>query len=232
MEVKMKNNVFLKNILVFGSYFIYSYLILTVITILLSLLNIDIVKTSNLIKYIILLTMDILYIVFLLIIFNKNLKEKFKNFKKNFSEYIDTGIKYWIIGLLGMIVSNKLIIAFTPAEMAQNESAVRELFDLAPIYTAIGTVFFAPIVEELIFRKTIRNLINTKWLYVVFSGFIFGAVHVVSSLTSFYDFFFIIPYGALGTAFAYAYYKTDNIFVPITLHAIHNTILTALLFFL
>ncbi|MFA5602842.1 MAG: CPBP family intramembrane glutamic endopeptidase [Bacilli bacterium] len=228
----MRNKTFLKNILIFCSYFIYTYLALILLTIPLTLLNIDIVETSDLFKYIIILLMDIIYIVFLIITFYKPLKEKIKDFKSNFSKYIDIGIKYWILGLFIMVVSNKVITIFTSVEMAQNESAVRELFTEAPIYTLLGTVLFAPIVEEIIFRKTIKNLINTKWLYIIFSGFIFGAVHVVSNLNAFYDLLFIIPYGALGAAFACAYYKTNNIFVPIVLHAIHNGILIAILFFI
>jgi hypothetical protein len=202
------------------------------LSIIFSLFGKELSDASHLTKYIILMVTDLLYIVFLIIMYLKPLKEKFKDFRKNFSKYMDTGIKYWIIGLIIMVVSNKLISLFTPSDMAQNEQSVRELFNSMPVYTLLATSLFAPFVEELIFRKSIRDIINTKWLYIIFSGFIFGSIHVVSNLTSYYDFFYIIPYGALGSALAYMYYKTNNIFVSMVMHAIHNTILVTLLFFM
>ena len=42
---------------------------------------------------------------------------------------------------------------------------------------------------------------------------------------TFTDLLYIIPYGALGATFAYAYYKTDTVFTTVTFHIIHNTIL-------
>ena len=36
---------------------------------------------------------------------------------------------------------------------------------------------------------------------------------------------FLIPYSSLGCVFAYMYYKTNNIFVPMTFHMVHNTII-------
>lgn len=228
----MKSSKILKSLLIFGSYFIYTYLIVILLSVTFALFGVKLSDASDLIKYWILMGTDLLYIIFLIAVYRKELKEKFKDFRKNFSKYMDTGIKYWIIGLIIMVASNKLISVFTPSQMAQNEQSVRELFDTFPIYTLVATSLFAPFVEELIFRKSIKDIINTKWIYILFSGFIFGSIHVVSSLSGYYDFFYIIPYGALGASLAYMYYKTDNIFVSMMMHAIHNTILVSLLFFM
>ena len=43
-----------------------------------------------------------------------------------------------------------------------------------------------------------------------------------------YDILYLIPYSALGISFAYILQKTDNIFVTIGLHFMHNGILMAL----
>ena len=40
------------------------------------------------------------------------------------------------------------------------------------------------------------------------------------------DFLYIIPYGALGAAFAYINVKTDNVYSSILVHFVHNSILT------
>ena len=85
-------------------------------------------------------------------------------------------------------------------------------------------MIYAPITEELIFRKSIKDFISNKWLYVIVSGLLFGGVHVISSLGSDWGFLYLIPYCSLGMVFAHLYYETDNIFSTITIHSIHNTL--------
>ena len=87
---------------------------------------------------------------------------------------------------------------------------------------AISTVLFAPINEELTFRKSIRDAINNKWAYVLLSGIIFGGLHVISYVSSPLDLVYLIPYCSLGISFALLYYKTNNIFSSISMHMMHN----------
>ena len=49
-------------------------------------------------------------------------------------------------------------------------------------------------------------------------------MHLLSA-SSIVELVFLVPYSALGCAFAYMYYKTDNIFVPMSFHMMHNTII-------
>ena len=85
-----------------------------------------------------------------------------------------------------------------------------------------NTVIYAPLTEELAFRKSIRDIINNKWIYVLVSGLVFGMLHISSYMNNWTDLVYLIPYSSLGVAFALLYYKTDNIFSSITMHAIHN----------
>ena len=62
-------------------------------------------------------------------------------------------------------------------------------------------------------------------IYILLSALIFGYLHVTNS-NSLYDFLYIIPYGALGAAFAYINVKTDNVYSSILVHFVHNSILT------
>ena len=47
-------------------------------------------------------------------------------------------------------------------------------------------------------------------------------LHIISYITSPIDLVYLIPYSALGIAFALLYHKTNNIFSTITMHAMHN----------
>ena len=94
------------------------------------------------------------------------------------------------------------------------------------IISIITIGILAPIIEELTFRKAFKDIFKNKWLFILGSGLIFGALHVVLSLNSPWDLFLIIPYSSLGIAFGYTYYKTDNIYTSIIMHVFHNTALT------
>jgi membrane protease YdiL (CAAX protease family) len=87
--------------------------------------------------------------------------------------------------------------------------------------------FLAPFTEEIVFRKTLKDAIGKyKWLFMVLSFLLFGGAHVIGNATSWVDYLYIIPYGSLGAAFALSYYKTDTIFTPMSMHIVHNLILT------
>ena len=49
--------------------------------------------------------------------------------------------------------------------------------------------------------------------------------------TSLVDYLYIIPYGALGGAFALAYYETKTVFTSMSFHMIHNIILVLMSIF-
>ena len=88
----------------------------------------------------------------------------------------------------------------------------------------ILAVFWAPIVEEVLFRGCIRRFINNDILFIVISGFIFGFLHTMAEKSLFDAFTMMLPYAVLGGGFAYIYSKTNNITTNILCHFLHNTI--------
>ena len=163
----------------------------------------------------------------LLLIYRRELKEEFKKFYKNFWDYMEIGFSCWMIGFFLMIVSNILLIYVLRFGVADNEQAVQDMIKALPFLMLIDTGILAPFNEEIVFRKTIKDVFGkNKWIFVVLSFLLFGGAHVIIHATSWTDYLFIFPYGCLGAAFAYAYYKTDTIFTSMTLHILHNTILT------
>ena len=164
----------------------------------------------------------------LFLIYRKDLIEDFKKFINNFIKNIDCGFKCWFVGLIIMMVSNLLLNIVFKAGGANNEQAVQNLLKALPHVMAIDVCLLAPFNEEIAFRKTVKDVFKNKWVFVILSFLLFGGAHVVSSAQNLLDYLYIIPYGALGGAFAYAYYETDTIFTSMFMHFIHNTILVAL----
>lgn len=167
-------------------------------------------------------------LIILIIIFRKQLIHEWKIFKEKFLENIDTGIKYWIIGLLIMMVSNTILTFILNMGQATNEQKVQQLISYLPWIMVINAGIIALCVEEIIFRKCYKNAFPNKWLFIGLSSLVFGSLHVITSMTSLMDLLFIIPYGSLGAAFAIMYQKTDTIYTSMLMHMLHNTILIIL----
>lgn len=173
----------------------------------------------------------------IILLFKKTIIEHFREYRKNIKKFLNDYIKYWFL-TLGLMMASNLLIQIVADNIAENEQAVRNILATLPIYTFIATVIIAPLLEELSFRLSIRKIISkNNLLYVVVSGISFGFVHILSSLliiidnsvnagglvlTGWTDLLYIVPYSIPGIIFAYTLVKSKNIFVPISLHMIHN----------
>lgn len=205
------------NLAMFGAYFVYD----VIITLLFYYLNID----NNTFKHIYLIVTSLIYLVFVIFVYRNELKIDLKNLiLKKVLKYIPI----YIIGISLMILSNYLISKITNVNLSENEIRVREYIKLFPIYMTFSTVIYAPIVEEITFRKTFRNIINNGYLFVIISGIIFGLVHIKTG--SLQDFLMIIPYIIMGIDLSYIYYKSDNIFTSMIIHCMHNLVLLIMQF--
>lgn len=194
------------------------------------LLDIDVNKIPLYLKVIYLICYEAIIIGIIILINLKKLKNDLSNLKINHKKYFKSCLRYWLIALFIMYISN-LIISFIKSGLPANEEIIRQQFQISPIYIFISAVLFAPILEELIFRQSFRNLFQSKWIFVIISGLVFGSVHVFNSNNiTMIDLLYIIPYSAPGMAFAYMLYKTDNIFVSMGFHMLHNGIMVALQF--
>ena len=155
-----------------------------------------------------------LFTMFLFFYLYKSVLVKdWKDFKKNYKIYFKKYFKYWLIAIGVMFVSNFIIAIlkysiYGDLGIAANEENVRETLKLAPLYTFISASFYAPFIEELTFRQSIRNIFKNGWVFIIVSAF--------------------IPYCAPGVALAYIFYKSDNILCSMSLHFFHNTLLMIL----
>lgn len=171
---------------------------------------------------------NIVLLLILLLIFRKDIKKEWKIFKDNFLENIDIGIKYWLIGLGIMMISNIFINVFLQLGQAANEQAVQGMITSLPWLMLINAGFIAPCTEEIVFRKGFKKAFPNKYAFIILSALVFGSLHVITSMTSPIELLYIIPYGALGAAFACMYQKTNTIFTSISMHMFHNTALILL----
>ncbi len=180
---------------------------------------------------------ELITLIIILFIMRKTFMKCFNDFRHNTKYYLSNYIKYWFIALGLMYLSNFIII-FINNGIAANEQSVRNLFEANPIGTFILAGLIAPILEESIFRLSLYKIIGTKkynkYIFIILSGLLFGLMHIIGTNPTLLDWLYIIPYSIPGCVFAYTLVKSDNICVPISLHAIHNIfalVLQAILMF-
>ena len=184
---------------------------------------------------------DLTYLIYLIplcLYYRKTFIEDAKTFKKDNYRIM---VKYYLIGIGIMIISN-LIINFVIFDggIAENESLNRELLGSKPILGLILAGLLAPLLEELTFRRGFKNICDNKWIYVLITSFIFAFLHVSTGLfvisetgEAYIDWIqlvYLIPYGAVGMAFALTYKETDNFYSNLLMHMIHNTATLLLIF--
>jgi len=174
---------------------------------------------------------EVLLILAIFFILKDEFKNAFKDLKKNHLKYFTGNFKYYIIGVLIMMLANALILSLG-GNSSDNETAIRNQFTSYPIFTFISAVFLAPILEESVFRLSFRNIFKNNILFILVSGFVFGGLHLTGMLDSNLFALYLVSYSAMGVVFAYMLTKTNNIFVTMGFHFMHNGILMSLQTFL
>jgi len=142
--------------------------------------------------------------------------------------------------MLGNIFSNYTssflgdIFGLTQSESLNQITVIRSLESSGAVLMILSAVIMGPIVEELIFRKSIFGLFKSdKWALIV-STLIFGSIHLVGEASILSALVNGLSYFVMGFIFGFIYIKNKrNIFAPLAVHILSNTIsIIAILFIL
>ncbi len=176
----------------------------------------------------------ILYAIIFVFIILLNIKNYIKDgrvFLKNFKKYLPFIIKRYFIMFATYLLVGVVVSLLNNGAQASNQESLNSMFKTMPIFVALLSCIYAPIIEESIFRLDIHNLIKNKYVFIILSGFLFGIAHVVNSYTSTSDLLYALVYGTMGINLAKAYYDSNNIFVSISMHFIQNTVAIIIMLF-
>ena len=119
----------------------------------------------------------ILVLIFAIIAFKDKLKQDLKLFKDNFGAYIK-----FILPRLGIMyiiytISSLICTVITQQAISKNQSSVEAM----PLWFIIPAgIIWAPVVEELVFRGTLRRFIKNDILFIILSAIFFGLMHTYS----------------------------------------------------
>ncbi|WP_125605683.1 CPBP family intramembrane glutamic endopeptidase [Lapidilactobacillus bayanensis] len=115
-----------------------------------------------------------------------------------------------------------IILLFGQPTASQNTQMILTIVRRAPLFIVYGVVL-APIMEELVFRKTIygvgRQLINPTGAMVI-SALLFGLAHNDNQ--------YLLVYSSLGLMLCWLYKRTGSIRINMIAHGLFNGITMAL----
>ncbi len=178
----------------------------------------------------------LLFAGILWIIYHKSLKEEWNTFRKKKKELSKIALSNWIMGFLLMIISNLIVLSIL-GNIAPNESQNRDIIAQAPVFAITLMCLIGPFIEEVVFRKSMKDAFQNKYAFIIVTSLIFASLHVlngfneITEILNWKQWLFLVPYSSLAMFFAKAYYETDNIFTSTLAHMVHNT-LTVLLILL
>lgn len=156
-------------------------------------------------------------VFYILIRRRKNFFKVFRGKTASFGMTILWGIIGFILALVGQMVAGMIeMVAFGIEPGSDNTNLLGEIAQTAPIII-ISIVLFAPLLEEIVFRRAIFGGIYTKtnfFIAAIISAFLFAIVHGELEHT--------LVYMGPAFAFSFIYYKTNRILAPIIGHLLMN----------
>ncbi|MDW0117787.1 type II CAAX endopeptidase family protein [Sporosarcina thermotolerans] len=149
---------------------------------------------------------------------NKKFWDIFKTGKKaSIGKTILWGVLGLFMAMAGQMIAAIIEMAFGVMPGSDNTALLGEVARMSPI-VIVSIVIFAPLFEEIVFRRILFGGIYTKtnfWVAALISAFLFSVVHGELNHTILY----MIP----GLVFAFLYYHTKSILAPMISHLLMNS---------
>ena len=157
-------------------------------------------------------------IIFLLLVFpNKRFFQVFKGKASSIGKTILWGFIGFFLALIGQMAAGMLEAALFGIEPgSENTALLSDIAKVAPIII-VSMVIFAPILEEVIFRRVLFGGLYQKTNFIIaalVSAIVFAAVHG--------ELQHLLIYMAPALVFSYIYYRTKRLLAPIIAHLLMN----------
>ena len=214
MNMKNERKILIINILVICLYFLWPYFLNT----LMGLFNM-----SNSVYLYISLSINFIFLFVIIYIYRNKISKYFSNYKTNLKSNFISSLKIFCIGL-GLYILFCSLYKELGVPILNNQSVTSEMFKKIPVIFILNTLFYYPIIEELIFKMSFKDIFKNKWSFIIFTGLFNALFQVVFSFNNITDLLYLLPLTALISSFSYIYHKTDNIIYPILLRMCYNLI--------
>ena len=96
--------------------------------------------------------------------------------------------------------------------------------DKCPILMGISTAIIYPILETLVFNKSFKDIINSKWTFIICSSLFFWLVNILAVGFNYETIIATMSCFTTSIVINYFYYKEDNISSIIIVKMIYNLV--------
>ncbi len=214
MREKGKSNVFIKSILVIISYFALPYVI-------------ALISKSNLID----IMLYLLYAFILIFLYKQVFISDFKDIKKNWKKYLIHMLISIVLIFVSMVLINLIVgVLFNVKEISENDFSLLTTFKENSLVVVLLTCIYYPLVEGIIFRKSVRDIIDNKWFFIMFSAIFYFFFNIVYTSMSFNNIMSSVCYLSTMMIVSHFYWKTNNFTLSVLVMSIFNLVVCLLSF--
>lgn len=214
MKKEEKNKNSLKLIMIIILYFIFPYLM----------------KFLSGIKWLTLL-FYMLFALLIIYLYKDTFKNDFKDLKENKKKYIKSILINVVLIFAVMIITNALIgILLDIKETSENDYSLLTMFKKSPIALMLLTSLYYPVIEGVIFRKSVRDIIDNKWMFIMFSSVFYFFFNVAYTSLSLNSIITSLCYLFSMMILSNYYYKSNNFTASVIVMMIYNLIISVISF--
>lgn len=161
-------------------------------------------------------------------IYRDYLKKCRLEFKSDFKKHFINILVVYILLIIGMYIS-ATILSKVMHITATNDELIRDQILSSPILMTLCSSILGPICEEFNYRLVLKDIFKNKKLAYATYSILFAFLHILAS-SNLLETLYFIPYLFMSLAFGYGLYKTDNIYMSMIIHILHNSLTCMVLF--
>lgn len=209
-----KNSVFIKSILVIISYFLLPYIV-------------KFITDSKVVS----ILLYLIYAIVLVFLYKNTFVSDFVDGKNNIKKYLKNMLISIGLIIISMIAVNLFVgILFDIKETSENDFSLLNNFKENPLIIILLTCLYYPLVEGIIFRKSIRDIIDNKWFFIMFSSLFYFFFNVVYTSMSFNNIMASLCYITTMMIVSTSYWKTNNFTLSILIMSVFNILVSLISF--
>jgi len=124
---------------------------------------------------------DVLFTLFVIYMYRHNLKTDIKKFKKYSWKKILKTIVLWVIIIAVFNIALGMLCDFIDPSYAidENTEAVYNLYNISTWYTIFKTMIFGTLVEEILYRESVRDNVKNNILFALISAVIYTIMNFI-----------------------------------------------------
>ena len=150
---------------------------------------------------------------------------------KEYKKYVKNLLVGVLLIVVSMAVVNMIVgVLFDIKETSENDFSLLNSFKENPIVIILLTCVYYPLIEGIIFRKSVRDIIDNKWFFIVFSSLFYFFFNIVYTSMSFNNIMASLCYISTMMIVSSSYWKTNNFTLSILIMTVFNILVSLISF--